>query len=1349
MARISSKSRAIQTSVDFAISALEQRVLLSGVTTVPALNSNPGAPVTLYLDFLGDPNDHNTPAYNTDADPSTFSASEISDIQHIWSRVAEKYSPFNINVTTVPTAVVPGKVQKQLIGGKGAWYGSAGGATDRGAFFDGSTSYVFSENPGAVFIVGELCAHEAGHAFGLQHHSTYDANGVRTATYDQGNSLIAPIMGVSYWSQRGIWENGPTDTSATTFQDDLAILSGDINGFGYRPQDHGQDFAHADSLGSTNPGNGTLSLSGSGIIAQTTDADTFKFTASAGSATFSLAVAPDGAMLHGRLELYNASGTLIASAADANSLAQSISVSLPSAGNYYLVAKSYGQYGDLGQYTLSGTVNSGSTSNATFTISGASAVNQSATYTLNLAASDAGHTVSAWSVNWGDGTSSSLAGNATSATHTYSAAGNKSVSAAATDEVGSHVANLLSINVAAFNPTASISGASTVAISNSYTLNLAAAGFGLDTVGSWTVNWGDGVNQTVQGNPSTVAHSFGVAGNYTITASAHDGASSYSTNSVAVNVPSPSFTLSGAAAVNQNASYTIQLSASDAGHTVSAWSINWGDGTTSAPAGNATTATHTYSTAGSHTISGFATDDVTSYSANSITLNVAAFNPTAAISGAANVQVNTSYTLQLAASGFGLDTVGSWTIHWGDGATQSLQGNPASVIHTFATAGNYNITASANDGGSSYNASAVAVSVVTVPTFGVSGAAAVNQSANYTLSLAASDPGHSITGWTINWGDGSTSSVNGNPGSVVHQFATPGNYSISGTATDDASASFNSNALSVNVATFSPAVSISGSGGVNKNTSYVLQLSATGFGIDTPSSWQINWGDGQLQTVASSVTSVSHTFATTANYSITASVSDAGNTYNATPVAVAVVNAPLFAIGGISAINSGTVYNVTLTGSDALHAITGWVIQWGDGTSSNTGGSTTSLSHTYSTAGSYQVTGSAVDDSSAAFLTNSLQLTVVNFSPTATISGSNLVQKDAPYSLSLSATAFGLDTVGNWQINWGDGQTQTLAGTATAATHSYSTIGTRSITAVAVDGSTNYNSNTLNVTVPAAAPQATLAVSDVMVPGTAGLTFSVTYTDEVGINVSSLGSSNLVVRDPRGNLLPVTFFSASTQTDGSPCTATYGLTAPSGAFTFSSDGTYTVQLKAGEVSATDGQTVAAGAVGTFAVSVPNVPTAALSASPITRTRSGVYKFTVVYAGAAPINVASLNSQSLYVTGPNGYAQFARLVTVNSRRNGTPRIATYSVSPVGRSWTASADGTYVITLNPQRVSDVYGYTVTGGVLGTFGVVIPGAHPAAPQVVGGSVSPAGIPLKAAITVALKSPAWTLQDAVSKAA
>ena len=89
---------------------LETRRLLALIA--PALSSLPGAPRTIYLDFVGSPafswNDGNNdysihgpgnnnapvPAYDEDGNQTTFNATEQSDITNIWSWVAEKYSPF-------------------------------------------------------------------------------------------------------------------------------------------------------------------------------------------------------------------------------------------------------------------------------------------------------------------------------------------------------------------------------------------------------------------------------------------------------------------------------------------------------------------------------------------------------------------------------------------------------------------------------------------------------------------------------------------------------------------------------------------------------------------------------------------------------------------------------------------------------------------------------------------------------------------------------------------------------------------------------------------------------------------------------------------------------------------------------------------------------------------------------------------------------------------------------------------------------------------------------------------------------------------------------------------------------
>jgi hypothetical protein len=331
------------------------------LSSVPVLNSRPSASAQIYLDFLGAAAMHwgsynvpTTPAYDVDGDPTTFSPTELANINEIFQRVAEKYSPFNINVTTVDPGTYNNKgAQRVVIGGAGAWLGStAGGVSYVGSFTNGNpnTSWVFSKNllNGDPKDTAEAASHEAGHAFGLEHQSLYSGTS-KTAEYNSGTALTAPVMGNSYSAARGLWWNGPNSLSSTTIQDDLAVISNASNGFGYRADDHGDTVSTADSFtvsGST--------LTASGVIEKTTDVDDFSFTTGAGTDTFTLAVAPYGAMLDGTLRLLNSSGTVIATA-DTASLGETLSVSL-SAGTYVLQVASHGGYGDVGQYSVTGTV---------------------------------------------------------------------------------------------------------------------------------------------------------------------------------------------------------------------------------------------------------------------------------------------------------------------------------------------------------------------------------------------------------------------------------------------------------------------------------------------------------------------------------------------------------------------------------------------------------------------------------------------------------------------------------------------------------------------------------------------------------------------------------------------------------------------------------------------------------------------------------------------------------------------------------------------------------------------------------------------------------------------------------
>ncbi len=348
----------------------ERRVLLaSPLTAIPALHSDPSAHAKLYLDFDGDAATPDwlgepvpaTPAYDVDGDPTTFSNTELNDIREIWARVSEKYSPFNIDVTTVdPGSLDNLKATRIVIGGDGAWLGAdAEGVAPIGGFANDepNTGYVFSALPGNdPKTTAEAVAHEAGHTFGLLHHSSYDDQGKLTAEYNPGNSSVAPIMGESYFAVRGLWEDAPDDVAVTEFQDDLAIISGPTNGFGFRADDHGDTQFSATSITGTN---GTVGATG--VITQNTDVDVFSFTTPAGLVSFNLAVAGFGPMLDASLDLKDAFGTTLASSHTA-SLGESVSATVP-AGTYYVYVSSAGGYGDIGQYQLSGQLPQGVISN--------------------------------------------------------------------------------------------------------------------------------------------------------------------------------------------------------------------------------------------------------------------------------------------------------------------------------------------------------------------------------------------------------------------------------------------------------------------------------------------------------------------------------------------------------------------------------------------------------------------------------------------------------------------------------------------------------------------------------------------------------------------------------------------------------------------------------------------------------------------------------------------------------------------------------------------------------------------------------------------------------------------------
>ncbi|MHB1033059.1 MAG: FG-GAP-like repeat-containing protein [Pirellulales bacterium] len=245
---------------------------------------------------------------------------------------------------------------------------------------------------------------------------------------------------------------------------------------------------------------------------------------------------------------------------------------------------------------------------------------------------------------------------------------------------------------------------------------------------------------------------------------------------------------------------------------------------------------------------------------------------------------------------------------------------------------------------------------------------------------------------------------------------------------------------------------------------------------------------------------------------------------------------------------------------------------------------------------------------------------------------------------------------------------------------------------------------TFQVDLDVTRPTATFMTSTVLTAGGTIQTLAVTYVDDRGLDVSDLDNGDVRVTGPNGFDQLATFVSVDDPADGTPRVATYTIPAAGGTWDGGDNGTYTVAIESEQVRDTSGNTLLGGTLGTFQVDI-NVtpPTAALAASPLT-TSANAYTLTVTYSDNRGVDVSDLDNNDLRITGLNGYSQLATLVSVDKTGDGTPRIATYQVTPPGGAWDTSDNGTYAVSIEPNQVSDASENVLAGRPLGTFQVAL---------------------------------------------
>ncbi|HLJ96242.1 MAG TPA: PKD domain-containing protein, partial [Gemmataceae bacterium] len=243
------------------------------------------------------------------------------------------------------------------------------------------------------------------------------------------------------------------------------------------------------------------------------------------------------------------------------------------------------------------------------------------------------------------------------------------------------------------------------------------------------INWGDGSANTTLNlaagvlnfsaqHPYLGSSSSGVPYSAQVTISDEDNATASASATLLVNAVAPIANAGADRTVAEGTGVTLNGTFIDLNTQVGRtfqWTVTSSNGQV-LPAGNGPSFSFTPKDDGTYTATFTVTDSNGAVGTSKVTVTATRVPPALVISGVANVNEGSPYTLNLNGQETGADTIMSWTVTWGDGAVQTLTGNPGSATHVYTTgSSHYTISARATDEDGTYAAaSTVAVNVVAV-----------------------------------------------------------------------------------------------------------------------------------------------------------------------------------------------------------------------------------------------------------------------------------------------------------------------------------------------------------------------------------------------------------------------------------------------------------------------------------------------------------------------------------------------------------------------------------------------------------------------------------------------------------
>ncbi len=401
-------------------------------------------------------------------------------------------------------------------------------------------------------------------------------------------------------------------------------------------------------------------------------------------------------------------------------------------------------------------------------------------------------------------------------------------------------------------------------------------------------------------------------------------------------------------------------------------------------------------------------------------------------------------------------TVASYAWNFGDGATAS----GVTATHTYAAAGTYPVTLTVTDNGGKTGTRTQQVTVQAPPPNALPTAAFTSSTTALSAMFDGSgskDTDGTIVSYAWKFGDGTT----GTGSSPTHVYPAGGTHTATLTVTDnDGGTGTVSHPVTV---TAPPPVNQGPTAAFSSQVTDLtaqLDASASSDPDGTIVSYAWNFGDG---TTATGKTT-SHTYGSAKTWTVTLTVTDnAGATgTTSSPVTVTAPKANQPPVAAFTSSSTGLAVSVNgSTSSDPDGTITAYAWDFGDGATAT--GAT--ASHTYQSAGTYQVTLKVTDDKGA---TNSVTKPVTTQTPANQPPVAAFTATTAGLAASFDGSTSTDDgTIASYAWSFGDGST----GTGKTISHTYPSAGTYPVKLTVTDNNGSTGSVTNNVTVTAPATQ--------------------------------------------------------------------------------------------------------------------------------------------------------------------------------------------------------------------------------------------------------------------------------------